>query len=136
MVNYYTRFIKDLATRAEPLRRLTRRNAQFSWAVTCQSAFDKIKSVSTTSVRLFIFKPKNPTFVTTDASEVGLGTVLSQTQQGREVPIVHILHTLQPRERSYAVNEKEALARVWMCETWKKYLLGRHFILKTDHSSL
>ncbi|GFO24487.1 transposon tf2-9 polyprotein [Plakobranchus ocellatus] len=39
-------------------------------------------------------------------------------------------------ERSYVVNEKEALACVWTCKTWEKYLLGRHFTLRTDHSSL
>ncbi|GFO29344.1 integrase core domain protein [Plakobranchus ocellatus] len=88
------------------------------------------------SVRSFIFDPNAPTFVTTAASDVGFGAVLSQTQQGREVPIAHISHTLQPRERSYAVNEKEALECVWACETWEKYLLGRHFTLRTDHSSL
>ncbi|GFN84809.1 integrase core domain protein [Plakobranchus ocellatus] len=87
------------------------------------------------SVRSFIFDPNAPTFVTTDASDVGLGVVLSQTQQGCEVPIAHISHTLQPR-KSYAVNEKEALACVWACETWEKYLLGRHFTLRTGHSSL
>ncbi|GFO11865.1 integrase core domain protein [Plakobranchus ocellatus] len=88
------------------------------------------------SVRSFIFDLNAPTFVTTDASDVGLGAVLSQTQQVREVPIAHISHTLQLRERSYAVNEKEALACVWACETWEKYFLGRHFTLRTDHSSL
>ncbi|GFO49293.1 integrase core domain protein [Plakobranchus ocellatus] len=136
MVNYYSRFIKDLATTAEPLRRLTRKNVRFSWTAACQSAFDKIKHAIANSVRSFIFDPNAPTFVTTDASDVGLGAVLIQTQQGREVPIAHISHTLQPRERSYAVNEKEALACVWACETWEKYLLGRHFTLRTDHSSL
>ncbi|GFN96936.1 integrase core domain protein [Plakobranchus ocellatus] len=95
-----------------------------------------ISSMLSLSVRSFIFDPNAPTFATTAASDVGLGAVLSQTQQGREVPIAHISHTLQPRERAYAVNEKEALACVWACETWKKYLLGRHFTLRTDHSSL
>ncbi|GFN82895.1 LOW QUALITY PROTEIN: Pol polyprotein [Plakobranchus ocellatus] len=63
------------------------------------------------SVRSFIFDPNAPTFVTTAASDVRLGAVLSQTPQGREIPIAHISHTLQPREQSYAVNEKEALAQ-------------------------
>ena len=63
-------------------------------------------------MRNFIFDPNAPTFVTTDASDVGLGAVLSQLQNGREAPIAHASHTLQPRERNYAVNEKEALACV------------------------
>ncbi|GFN73691.1 transposon tf2-6 polyprotein [Plakobranchus ocellatus] len=64
MVNYYSRFIKELATTAEPLRRLTRKNIRFSWTAACKSA---------NSVRSFIFDRIAPTFVTTDASDVGLG---------------------------------------------------------------
>ncbi|GFN79794.1 retrovirus-related pol polyprotein from transposon 17.6 [Plakobranchus ocellatus] len=127
---------KYLATTDELLRRLTRKNVRFSCTAACQSAFDKIKHAIVNSVRSFIFDPNSPTFVTTDSSDEGLGAVLSQIQQGREVPIAHISHTLQGRERSYAVNEKEALACVWTCEAWEKYLLGRNFILRTDHSSL
>ncbi|GFO00984.1 integrase core domain protein [Plakobranchus ocellatus] len=135
-VNYYSRFIKDLATAAEQLRRLTCKNVRFSWIAACQSAFDKIKHAIANSVRSFIFDPNAPIFVTTDASDVGLGAVLSQSQQGHEAPIAHISHTLQPRERTYAAKKKEALTCVLACYTWEKYLLGRYFTLKTDHSSL
>ncbi len=41
-----------------------------------------------------------------------------------------------PTERRYATNEREALACVWAVEHWEKYLLGRHFVLETDHSAL
>ncbi|GFS10296.1 retrovirus-related Pol polyprotein from transposon 17.6 [Elysia marginata] len=46
------------------------------------------------------------------------------------------LLTHQPRERSFATNEKEALAYIWACETWEKYLAGRPFTLRTDHAAL
>ncbi|GFN77863.1 hypothetical protein PoB_000436900 [Plakobranchus ocellatus] len=133
MVNYYSRFINDLATTAEPLRRLTRKNVRFSWTAACQSAFDEIKHANANSVHSFFYAL---TSFTTDASDRGLGAVLSQTQQGREVHIAHISHTLQPRERRYAVNEREALACVGACENWEEYLLGRHLNLRTYHSSL
>ncbi|GFR72931.1 retrovirus-related Pol polyprotein from transposon 297 [Elysia marginata] len=76
------------------------------------------------------------TLITIETSDVGLGAVLSQTQQGDEVPIAYISHTLQPRQRSYAVIEKEALTCVWACETWEKNLLRRHFTVRTGYSSL
>ena len=136
MVNYYSDFIPKLATLAEPLRRLQRKNVKFVWSQQCQNAFDKLKAAISEGVKMFIFDPNAPTFVSVDASDVGIGGVLSQIQNGREVPIAHASHTLQERERAYAVNEKEALACVWACETWEKYLLGRHFTLRTDHSSL
>ena len=136
MVNYYCEFVPHMATIAEPLNKLQRKNVKFSWTHECQRAFSKLKSAIAKGVKNFIFDPNAPTFVTVDASDVGLGAMLSQIQHGKEVPIAHASHTLQPRERAYAVNEKEALACVWACETWDKYLLGRPFILRTDHASL
>ena len=136
MVNYYQEFIPNLSTLAEPLRNLTRKNTRFVWSEKCENSFRDLKHAIAGNIKNFIFDPNAPTFVTTDASDVGLGAVLSQIQNGREVPIAHASHTLQPRERNYAVNEKEALACVWACETWDKFLLGRHFTLRTDHAAL
>ena len=136
MVNFYSDFIPHLATVCEPLRKLQRKGVKFVWSESCQHAFDKLKSAISKGVKNFIFDPNAKTFVTVDASDVGLGATLTQLQQGREVPIAHASHTLQPRERNYAVNEKEALACVWACENWDKYLLGRHFVLRTDHETL
>ena len=136
MVNYYADFIPKLATVCEPLRCLLRKGVKFQWSNACQNAFNQLKTAITNGVRTFLFDPNAPTFVTVDASDVGLGAMLSQLQHGKEVPIAHASHTLQPRERAYAVNEKEALACVWACETWDKFLLGRHFTLRTDHASL
>ncbi|GFS04859.1 polyprotein, partial [Elysia marginata] len=110
MVNYYHDFIKNLSTTAEPLRRLTRKGVKFHWSTECSQAFERLKSDIAGEVRNFIFDPNAPTFFTTDASDVGLGAVLNQRQHGREVPIAYASHTLQPRERSFATNEKEALA--------------------------
>ncbi|GFS11316.1 integrase core domain protein [Elysia marginata] len=125
-----------ISTDAEPLRRLTRKGVKFHWSTECSQAFKRLKSDIAGEVRNFIFDPNAPTFVNTDASDVGLGAVLSQRQHGREVPIAYASHTLQPRERSFATNEKEALACIWACETWEKYLTGRPFTLRTDHAAL
>ena len=136
MVNYYQEFIPNMATLAEPLRRLQRKGVKFAWSQSCQAAFDRLKAAISRGVKVFIFDPNAPTYVSVDASDVGVGAVLSQIQNGKEVPIAHASHTLQERERAYAVNEREALACVWACETWEKFLLGRSFVLRTDHASL
>ncbi|KAG6936028.1 hypothetical protein G0U57_013542, partial [Chelydra serpentina] len=72
----------------------------------------------------------------TDASEVGLGAVLSQDVDGQDHPVSYISRKLFPREKNYVVVEKEALAVKWACDALQYYLLGNPFILVTDHAPL
>ncbi|MCP4489745.1 MAG: hypothetical protein GY820_20880, partial [Gammaproteobacteria bacterium] len=129
-------FLEDLASLVEPLWQLCRKNARFKWNYACQKSFDTLKKLVQDKLNVFIFDPNCATFLTTDASDVGLGAVLSQLQNGKEVPISFASHTLSPRERNFATNEREALACVWGCEHFEKFLLGRPFTLRTDHAAL
>ncbi|CAM4657181.1 unnamed protein product [Lepidochelys olivacea] len=72
----------------------------------------------------------------TDASEVGLGAVLSQMVGDEEHPILYRSRKLLLREQKYAVVERECLAVKWAMETLRYYLLGRRFTLVTDHAPL
>ncbi len=74
--------------------------------------------------------------VQTDASDTGVGAVLSQVQDGEEHPVVYISRKLSTTEQRYAAVEKEALAVKWAVLELKYYLLGRKFTLITDHAPL
>ena len=75
--------------------------------------------------------------VQTDASEVGIGAVLTQTDEnGHEHPIAFASRKLKPREQKYAVIEKECLAIVWALGFFHSYLYGQHFVSETDHQPL
>ncbi len=136
MINYYADFLEDVSSIAEPLRALTRKDTNFNWSEECRLSFQTLKAMACDKLSLNIFDPNVPTIVTTDASNAGIGAVLSQIQNRREVPIAFASHTLSPTERRYAANEREALACVWALEYWEKFLLGRHFLLRTDHMAL
>ncbi|CAM1293791.1 Uncharacterised protein r2_g306 [Pycnogonum litorale] len=52
LVRFYDRFIPDLATLANPLHQLLKKNASWTWTSNEQGAFDKIKSILSTSSTL------------------------------------------------------------------------------------
>ena len=73
----------------------------------------------------------------TDASDIGIGAVLSQEDAtGSEVVIAYASRTLSRPEQRYCVTRKELLAAVEFIHHFRQYLLGREFTLRTDHSSL
>ncbi|XP_051580876.1 zinc finger protein with KRAB and SCAN domains 7-like [Myxocyprinus asiaticus] len=74
--------------------------------------------------------------IPTDASDRGLGAVLSQVVEGEERPVLYISHKLSLRETKYSTVEKECLAIKWAVLTLRYYLLGRAFTLCSDHAPL
>ena len=74
--------------------------------------------------------------VQTDASDVGIGAVLIQGDDGEERPLLYLSRKLEPRETRYSTIEKEGLAIKWALESLRYYLLGREFDLETDHRAL
>ena len=61
-----------------------------------------------------------------DASEVALGSVLTQENEaGEEHPIVYLSRTLKKHELNYSVSEKELLAVVWSIEKFRPYINTR-----------
>ena len=80
----------------------------------------------------------NLTFlVQTDASDVGIGVVLSQGDPlGNDYPIAYFSKKLLDRERKYAVVEKECLTIKLGVQAFSVYLIGKPFIIQTDHRAL
>lgn len=73
----------------------------------------------------------------TDASDVGIGAVLSQIQDnGSESVIAYASWTFSRQEQKYCVTRKELLAVVEFTRHFRPYLLGKKFTLRTYHSSL
>ncbi|MCP3662860.1 MAG: hypothetical protein GY696_10245, partial [Gammaproteobacteria bacterium] len=100
------------------------------------TGFDELKKRIASPEVLVPFNPNNPTFLTTDASDIGLGAVLSRDCDGTDRPIAFASKTLSSAERNYSTPERETLACVWAMEHFNYFLFGRKFTLRTDQSSL
>ena len=72
----------------------------------------------------------------TDASHRSIAAELSQIQDGVEKTISFASKVLTPQQRKYCTTRKELLAIVVFTRQFRHYLLGRSFILRTDHNSL
>ena len=136
LVNFSGRFIPNLATIAEPLRKLTRNGVPFNWGPEQTRAFDELKTQLSNASILGYYDPTAQTLVITDASPVGLGAVLAQKHGDDYRVIMYASRSLTDVERRYSQTEKEALGLVWGCERFRMYLIGTQFELWTDHRPL
>jgi hypothetical protein len=136
LCSYYRRFVEGFADIAAPLHALARKDMRFQWTDACQEAFDTMKERLTSAPILGMPRTEGQFILDTDASDKGLGVVLSQEQDGREVVLAYGSRLLTRTERDYCVTKKELLAAVYGLKTYRQYLLGRSFILRTDHSAL
>nr|GEU63151.1 hypothetical protein [Tanacetum cinerariifolium] len=97
-----------------------------------KSAFQNLKEAMSHTPVLALPNFEEPFIIETDASGVGLGAVLSQNKH----PIAFFSKALGPKHLQLATYEKELLAIVAAIQRWKGYLLGRPFVIKTDHQAL
>ncbi|KAK7895754.1 hypothetical protein WMY93_021079 [Mugilogobius chulae] len=139
LTSWFSKFIPNYATLVEPLRQKlkTSSQAELQWDKEANESFIKLKQMLLDSPALSIYNPKLPTVITTDASDYGLGAVLTQFHPDNTERIVAFAsRTLTPAERKYSTTEKEALACVWAVERWRTYVWGHRFTLRTDHQAL
>nr|VZI00034.1 unnamed protein product [Spirometra erinaceieuropaei] len=137
LISYYSAFLPSLHDLRAPLNRLLQKDAPWCWSPDCEKAFAKLKSMLSSDLLLTHYDPTLPIVVAADASNHGVGAVISHTfPDGSEKAIMHASRTLTPAEKNYGQIEKEALALVFAVKKFHKLLYGRHFTLLTDHKPL
>ncbi len=135
---YYRCFIPNFSSLAAPLTDLTRKGQpeKVCWTPEAEEAFRNVKTALTSEPVLRAPDFSCPFLLQTDASDTGLGAILSQIQEGEEHPVLYISRKLTSAERNYATVEKKALAIKWAVLELSYYLLGRKFTLVTVHAPL
>lgn len=136
LASYYRKFIPNFAKIADPLNKLLHKETLFAWNEKCEEAFQKLKELMTKAPVLCFPDFEKPFKLCTDASDQGLGVVLSQDTDVGERPIAYASRSLKKSELNYPVIEKEALAVVWGIGIFRQYLLGHKFTVITDHNPL
>ena len=135
-VGYYRRFIPNFADLAEPLLALTGKDVLFVWRPACEVSFTGLRDAMVRAPILAFPTESGDYVLDTDASNFGLGGVLSQIQNGVECVIAYCSRALRPSQRKYCTTKREMLAVVSMCIQFRSYLRGARFTLRTDHKSL
>jgi hypothetical protein len=137
---YYRKYVPGYATVAAPLTRLTRKNTTFKWCQDEQEAFENLK-IALISAPILTYPDRNKVQVlSVDASNIGLGAVLSQVDDwetmANEKVISYASKAVRGPTANLSIHHLESLAAVWAVVHYKHYLKGRRFILITDCSSL
>ena len=136
LCSYYRRYVKHFSNLARPLHRLTELDRQFVWNEECQKAFESLKLALTTAPILGYPSSDGPFVLDCDASNEGVGAVLSQVQDDQEKVIGYFSKTLSRPKRHYCVTRKELLAVVLSILHFHHYLYGRKFKVRSDHGAL
>jgi transposase InsO family protein len=138
LASYYRRFIEQFATIAHPLTVQTgkKKRDALVWGEAEIAAFEKLRSCLI-SPPILAYPDFSKEFqIYTDASNYGIGAVLSQIQDGKEVVIAYASKHLDPAEMKYSTIEREALAVIKGIERFRYYLLDEPFVIISDHRPL
>nr|VZI34397.1 unnamed protein product [Spirometra erinaceieuropaei] len=140
LASFYRRFIRNFAHIAGPPHKLTEKGREFRWSPECEEAFTNLRAALVSAPLLALPNVDHdapPFILDTDVSGFAIGAVLSQTDsQDVEHPVCFASSTLTKAQRNYYTFRREPLAIITFIRQFKHLLIGRSFILRTDHKAL
>jgi len=131
LASFYRRFVKGFSSIMAPITECTKKGS-FIWTIAAQRAFDAIKKCLTEAPILQLPNFDSSFEVACDASQLGIGGVLSQNGH----PIAFYSEKLNEAKRRYSTYDLEFYAVVQTLKHWRHYLIHREFIIFSDHDSL
>lgn len=112
LAGFYRRHVQGFSKIASPLNDLLKKNRVFLWGQEQEKAFQSLKLAIASAASLKYPDPAKPYKLYIDASDVGVGAVLTQWDDESEAerPICFLSRKLQGAEINYPTLEKELLA--------------------------
>ena len=132
IATYMSPFIAKLSQHTAALRELVKKDVEFVWTESHETAFERTKALICGQTTLKYFDPSAESVIQVDASSRGLGAVLMQ--KGK--PIAFASKSLGDAETRYANIEREMLAVVFGCERFHTYVFGKSVTIESDHRPL
>ncbi|GFY37959.1 glucose dehydrogenase [Trichonephila inaurata madagascariensis] len=127
LVGYYRRYIPEISVIAAPLTDLLKgrnRKSTVDWNSSCQNAFEELKTRLSENPVLYSPDFTKPFIIQCDASNLGIGVVLSQVCENEEQSIMFLSKKLSLAEQKYSTTEKECAAIIFAVQKLKCYLDG------------
>ena len=138
MVGFYRSFCPHFASVVAPLTNLLKSSVKFNWTPECQSVFESIKALLTSSPVLAAPHLNQPFQLHVDASQVGVGAVLLQEDEHNiDRPVSFFSRKFLSYQTNYSVIEKEALGLIWALQHFEVYVGGTvPLVVFSDHNPL
>ena len=139
LTGYYRSMVPGYAKLAAPLypmTSVTKKRSKFAWDAQAEAAFGALRTAFSESISRTMPDLSKPFKVRTDASMDGVGCLLLQERDGEDVIVEAGSKKFSDTERRYPVIEQEGFALMYALERWSHFLLGKNFILETDHRPL
>ena len=138
-INYHRRHLAHLADVAAPLNKLVSKKVEFDFTNKHQAAFEQLKRMLANAPPLALPDTSRKFIITTDASDIGVGGVLSQPSKDdstKEDVVAYCSRTLTANEQNGSSCEKEILAILYSVTVFHFYIANSHFTLRSDSKSL
>ncbi|KAJ2949128.1 hypothetical protein O0L34_g6069 [Tuta absoluta] len=138
LTGYFRKFIKGYGEIARPLTSLLKKETAWQWSDLQKQAFNLLKESLVSRPVLALYDATLETELHTDASSLGVGSILMQWQRDTHVlkPVCYFSRQTTPEERHLHSYELETLAVVCSLKKFRVYLLGIHFKIYTDCAAL
>ncbi|UYV72254.1 hypothetical protein LAZ67_9002361, partial [Cordylochernes scorpioides] len=137
LTNFFRRFVKDFARKAEPLSRLTKKGSQFEWKEEQRRSFGGLRKDLVEYPVLPHYNPELKTEVHCDASAEGLAGMVLQMDEDCKWRLVYcVSKKTTEAEKMYHSSRLELMAIVWTLDRLRQFIVGIKFTVVTDFQAL